>query len=122
MVSAIAPVVMLLRTGVTSTGDRPAALDPGQRCSGPWPACGHGNGPAGGVVRRLADGRSCGRLPARAGLHVGNRLDGGVLVPYLMGMGTACVCPYADPGVRLPAGVFHPRRFADLPDELERCA
>lgn len=56
--------------------------------------------------------------PAERILHVGNRLDGDVLVPYAVGMGAVYVCPYTDPGAHLPAGVLHLRRFAELPDRL----
>lgn len=63
----------------------------------------------------LIDAVAC---PPHRVLHVGNRLDNDVLVPVAMGMRAVYVCPYANPGVRLPAGVLHVRRFADLPAAL----
>lgn len=69
--------------------------------------------------RRLIAAADC--PPGRI-LHVGNRLDASVLVPCVVGMGAAYVCPYADPGVHLPDGVWHIPRFSDLPDQLRSCA
>jgi FMN phosphatase YigB (HAD superfamily) len=73
--------------------------------------------PARAFYRQVVVAADC---PANRILHIGNRLDGDVLVPIAVGMDAVYVCPYPTPDACLPRRAAHVRRFSALPSLLGR--